>query len=93
MLQMTVSVLGFLVGLVVWGFLLVFHLSVLQLILLIWVSSSSDVPWTPLALVMPPSTVHFQCGHKTLLSCDLLKLNLAPLGLDFEQKVQRKDLF
>lgn len=37
--------------------------------------------------------VHFQCGHKTLLYCDLLKLNLATLGLDFGQKVQRNNLF
>lgn len=47
MLQMTVSVLGFSVGLVVWGILLVFHLSVLQLILLSWVSQQLRCPLDP----------------------------------------------
>lgn len=47
MLQMTVSVLGFLLGLVVWGFLFVFHLSVLQLILLSWVSQQHRCPLDP----------------------------------------------
>lgn len=47
MLQMTVSVLGFLVGLVVWGFLLVFHLSVLQLVSLSWVSQQLRCPLDP----------------------------------------------
>lgn len=64
MLQMTVSVLGFSVGLVVWGFLLVFHLSVLQLILLSWVSQQLRCPLDPAGPLGAAFNGSFLCAHK-----------------------------
>lgn len=61
----------FLVGLVVWGFLLVFHLSVLQLVLLSWVSQQLRCPLDPAGPLGAAFNGSFLCGHKTLLSCGI----------------------
>lgn len=53
------------------GFLLVFHLSVLQLILLTWVSQQLRCPLDPAGPFGATFNGSFLCGHKTLLSCEI----------------------